>query len=92
MWQTKIKIPGIVDVIKEVRIIGLYRMFKVMHDAHMKEIRDRNARDDYVRMETEDKMNRLILSLIQAGRQEELEKAAKDKKYRDQLYKELEIE
>lgn len=37
-------------------------------------------------------MNRLIPSLIQAGRQEDIEKAAKDKKYRDQLYKEFGIE
>ena len=33
-------------------------------------------------------MNRLILSLIQAGQQEDIEKAEKDKKYWDQLYKE----
>ena len=38
------------------------------------------------RTEGEDKMNRLILNLIQAGRQEDIEKVAKDKKYRDQLY------
>ena len=37
-------------------------------------------------------MNRLILSLIQAGRQEDIEKAAKDKTYRDQLYKEYGME
>ena len=55
-------------------------------DNHYKEIRDRNARDDYVRMEGhasglteglavgEDRMNRLILSLIQAGRRRILKK------------------
>lgn len=51
-----------------------------------------NARDDYVRIETDNKMNRLILSLIQAGPQEDIKKAAKDKKHRNQLYKEYGIE
>ena len=97
----------------------LGKTFKALHDAHMKEIRDRNARDDYVRMEGhtaglaeghasglaeghasglaegitagEDKMNRLVLSLIQAGRQDDIEKAARDKEYRDRLYKEYGI-
>lgn len=79
----------------------------MIHDAHMKQIRDRNARDDYVRRERhvsgfaeghasgitegEDKMNSLVLSLIQAGRQDDIEKAARDKEYRDRLYKEYGI-
>ena len=96
MLLTKTKNPGIVEAIREVRTMGLGRTFKALHDAHMKDIRDRNARDDYVRMEGraegEDKMNRLILSLIQTGRQEDIEKVAKDKKYRDLLYKEYRIE
>ena len=91
MLQTKTKNPGIVEAIREVRTMRLGRTLKALHDAHLKDIRDRNARDDYVRMETEDKMNRLILSLIQDGRQEDIEKAAKDKRYRDQLYKEYGI-
>ena len=74
----------------------LGKTLKILYDAHKKQIRDRNARDDYVRMEGrtegEDKMNRLVLSLIQAGRQKDIEKAAKDKKYRDQLYKEYGID
>ena len=100
MLQTKTKNPGIVEAIREVRTMGLGRTLKALYDAHMKDICDRNARDDYVRMEGraegrtegEDKMNRLILSLIQAGRQEDIEKVAKDKKYRDLLYKEYGIE
>ena len=100
MLQTKPKNLGIVEAIREVRTMGLGRTLRALYDAHMKDIRDRNARDDYVRMEGraegrtegEDKMNRLILSLIQAGRQEDIEKAAKDKKYRDQLYKKYGVE
>ena len=100
MLRTNTKNPGIIEAVREVRTMRLGKMFRLLHDAHMKQIRDRNARDDYVRMEGlkeglasgEDKMNRLVLSLIQAGRQEDIEKAARDKKYRDQLYKEYGIE
>lgn len=104
MLRTNTKNPGIIEAVREVRTMRLGKMFRLLHDAHMKQIRDRNARDDYVRMEGlkeghaeglasgEDKMNRLVLSLIQAGRQEDIEKAARDKEYRDQLYKEYGIE
>lgn len=53
----------------------LGKTLKVLYDIHIKQVRDRNARDDYVRMEKEDKMNRLILSLIQDGRQEDIANA-----------------
>lgn len=90
MLQTSTKNLGIMEAIKEVRTMRLGKTLRVLYDAHMKQIRDRNARDDYARMEGrsegEDRMNRLALSLIQAGRQEDIERAATDKKYRDQLY------
>lgn len=96
MLQTKTNNPGIIEAIREVRTMGLGRTLKALYDAHMKDIRDRNARDDYVRMEGraggEDKMKRLMLSLIQDGRQEDIERAVKDKKYLDRLYKEYGIE
>ena len=99
MMQAETKNPGITEAIREVRVMRLGKTFKLLYDAHMKQIRDRNARDDYVRMEGlekgreeglekgraegftagEDKMNRLVLSLIQSGRQADIEKAAKDK-------------
>ena len=66
-----------------------------MYEARLKEIRDRDAREDYVRNEGrsqgEDRMNRLIICLIENGRQEDIEKAARDKIYREQLYKEYDI-
>lgn len=128
MLRTNTKNPGIIEAIREVRTMRLGKTFRLLHDAHMKQIRDRNARDDYVRKEGraegikegrakgleeglkaghekglkeghttglamgEDKMNRLVLSLIQAGRQEDIEKVARDKEYRDYLYKEYGIE
>ena len=36
--------------------------------------------------------SKMMLSLIQAGRQEDIERAVKDKKYLDRLYKEYGIE
>lgn len=36
-------------------------------------------------------MNRLVLSLIEDGRQEDIEKAARDEKYREKLFGEYGI-
>ena len=51
MLRTNTKNPGIIEAVREVRTMRLGKMFRLLHDAHMKQIRDRNARDDYVRME-----------------------------------------
>lgn len=107
MLQTRTKNPGILEAISEVRTMSLAKTLRVLHDAHMKEIRDRNARDDYVRNEGlmqgraegreegreegENRLNRLYLLLIADNRQEDLERAAKDKQVREQLYKEYNI-
>ena len=45
------KNPGILEAIKEVRVMGLGRVLKALYDDHLKQIRDQNARDDYVREE-----------------------------------------
>lgn len=78
MLQAKTKNPEIVEAIREVRVMRLGKTIKILYDAHKKQIRDRNARDDYVRMEgrteDEDKMNCLVLILIQAGWQDYIEK------------------
>lgn len=50
MLGTKTKNPGIIEAIREVRTMRLGKTLKALYDAHMKQIRDRNARDDYVRM------------------------------------------
>lgn len=42
---------GILEAIKELKRMSLGRGLMALYDAHMKEIRDRNARDDYVRDE-----------------------------------------
>lgn len=99
MLHAKTKNPGIAEAIREVREMGLGKTLKVLYDAHMKEIRDRNARDDYVRMEGletgraegEDRLNRLHAGLINDKRFEDLERSTQDKAYREQLYKEYGI-
>ena len=42
---------GIIEAIKEVRIMSLRNNLRLMREARLKEIRDRDAREDYVRRE-----------------------------------------
>ena len=42
---------GILEAIREVKRMSLGRSLKAVYEAHMKQIRDQNARDDYVRDE-----------------------------------------
>ena len=115
MLEAGTKNAGILAAIKEVRVMSLGKTLRLMYEARLKEIRDRDAREDYVRNEGielgrsegielgrnegraeglvqgEDKMNRLVICLIENGRQDDIEKAARDKQYREQLYKEYDI-
>ena len=103
MLEANTKNVGILEAIKEVRIMSLRKTLRLMHEARLKEIRDRDAREDYVRNEGielgrsegrsqgEDRLSRLHGSLIADKRFEDLERSIKDKKYREQLYKEYEI-
>ncbi|MCR2046802.1 Rpn family recombination-promoting nuclease/putative transposase [Acetatifactor muris] len=43
--------PGILEAIREIKLSSAGKVIRALYDAHMKEIRDRNARDDYVREE-----------------------------------------
>lgn len=107
MLEAETKNPGILEAIKEVREMGMGRALRLLREAKLKEIRDRNARDAYVRMEGqnegraqgiaegmaqgEELLNRLHGCLIADKRQDDLERAIKDKEYREQLYKEYGI-
>lgn len=103
MLEAGTKNAGILEAIKEVRVMSLGKTLRLMYEARLKEIRDRDAREDYVRNEGielgrneglsqgEDRMNRLVICLIENGRQDDIEKAARDKQYREQLYKEYDI-
>ena len=43
--------PGILEAIREIKLSSAGKVIRALYDAHMKEIRDRNAREDYVRDE-----------------------------------------
>ena len=53
MLQTKN--PGVLEAIEEVRRMSLGKGLRALYEAHLKEVRDRWAREDYVRMEGEEK-------------------------------------
>ena len=99
MLEAETKNPGILEAIKEVREMGMGRALRLLREAKLKEIRDRNARDAYVRMEGqnegraqgEELLNRLHGCLIADKRHDDLERSIKDKEYREQLYKEYGI-
>ncbi len=51
MLQTTTKNRGILEAIKEVRIMNLGKTMRALYEGHMKQIRDQYARDEYVRTE-----------------------------------------
>ena len=51
MLEMGTKNLGIIEAIKEVRIMSLRKNLRLIHEARLKEIRDRDAREDYVRKE-----------------------------------------
>ena len=99
MLKASTKNLGVLEAIKEVRVMSLRKNLRLIHEARLKEIRDRDAREDYVRREGwnegrnegEDRLNGLICRLIADERFEDLKKATQDKEYREQLYKEYGI-
>lgn len=100
MLEASTKNVGIIEAIKEVRIMSLGKTLRALHEAKQKEIRDKNAREDYVRGEGirqgleqglnqgEDRVNRLYRALITDQRYDDMEKAIYDKTFREQLYRE----
>lgn len=104
MLEASTKNVGIIEAIKEVRIMSLGKTLRALHEAKLKEIRDKNAREDYVRSEGirqglelgleqgthegEDRVNRLYRALITDQRYDDMEKAINDKTFREQLYRE----
>ena len=99
MLEASTKNFGVLEAIKAVRVMSLRKNLRLIHEARLKEIRDRDAREDYVRREGwnegrsegEDRLNCLNCRLIADERFEDLKKATQDKEYREQLYKEYGI-
>lgn len=48
MDMIKTSNPGVLAAIREVKIMNLGKGLRALYEAHMKEVRDRNARDEYV--------------------------------------------
>ena len=48
MIQAKTVNPGIKAAIEEMKVMGLIKNWRALHEAHMKQIRDRKAEDAYV--------------------------------------------
>ncbi|MCD7923157.1 MAG: Rpn family recombination-promoting nuclease/putative transposase [Clostridiales bacterium] len=60
------KNPGITEAIQEVRIMSLGKRMRLRYEAHLKEVRDRNAREEYVRDEgIEQGSEQKLISLIE---------------------------
>ena len=51
MLEMSTKNAGILEAVKEVREMSLLKSMKALHEAKLKEIRDRSARESYVRKE-----------------------------------------
>ena len=45
------KNPGLLEAVKEVKVMSLRKGLRALYEAHLREIRDRNARDAFVRKE-----------------------------------------
>ncbi len=45
------KNPGLLEAVKEVKVMSLRKGLRALYEAHLREIRDRNARDAFVREE-----------------------------------------
>lgn len=99
----KTKNTGIHEARRIIREMSLNYRMRMRYEAHLKEKRDRWAREDYVRSEGikegiqegiqqgEDRLNQLNLRLISEKRYDDMERAAKDEEYRNKLYKKYDI-
>lgn len=64
------KDPGLLEAIREVKVMSLSRRFRLRYEARLKEKRDRMAREEYVRQEGKEEgmalgENRKLMELIQ---------------------------
>ena len=101
------KNAGINTAIAEVKKMSLSERMRARYEAHLKEIRDRNAREDYVRSQGveigrqegrqegirigEERLNQLNHLLAEQGRVDDIIKAADDEEYRKKLYEEFKL-
>lgn len=102
------KNPGILEAIRILRRMSMSNPLRLWHEEHLKEIRDRRAREAYVReegkaegktegkaegvIEGEQKLSELIKRLLDDSRLEDARLAAEDETIRKRLYKEYGID
>ena len=88
---------GINAAIEEVKKMSLSERMRVRYEAHMKEVRDQNAREDYVRKQGIEqgieqeriRINALNRLLAEQNRTNDIIRAAKDEEYQKKLYEEF---
>jgi len=98
MMQARTSNPGILAAIKEMKVMGLGKNLRMLYEARMKEMRDRNARDAYVydegkaegKAETEDRMQTLIAKMIESGEADKLPSLV-EKAFLEEMYRKYEI-
>ena len=99
--------PGIQEAIRELKRMSMSNPVRLWNEAHLKEVRDRRAREAYVReegktegktegkaeglTEGEQRLSELIRRLIEDERLEEVSLAAEDTAARKRLYREYGI-
>lgn len=94
------KNPGILEAMRILRRMSMSNPLRLWHEAHLKEVRDRRAREAYVREEGEAegvtkgerKLSELIKCLLDDGRLEDARLAAEDAAARERLYREYGID
>lgn len=85
---------GINAAIEEVKKMSLSERMCARYEAHMKEVRDQNAREDYVRKQGIEqgieqeriRINALNRLLAEQNRTDDIIRAAKDEEYQKKLY------
>ena len=90
---------GINTAIEKVKKMSLSERMRARYEAHMKEIRDRDAREDYVRKEgiacgieqERNRINRLNHLLAEQNRMDDIVRAAEDEEYQKKLYEEFKL-
>ena len=99
--------PGILEAIRELKRMSMSNPVRLWNEAHLKEVRDRRAREAYVRdegkaegrregkaeglTEGEQSLSELIRRLMEDGRLEDVSLAAEDTAARKRLYREYGI-
>lgn len=91
--------PGILKAIRELKRMSMSNPVRLWNEAHLKEVRDRRAREAYVRdegkaeglTEGEQRLSELIRRLTEDERLEGISLAVEDTAARKRLYQEYGI-